>query len=269
MLKRLVILFFICPAAVLAQGHGPVFGYATPTNSQGEYSFDAGLLTRTSAGGRSACARGIVTYGFTSFLQIAITTPALLNNTLLPPTRMTGGDDFEAKLGWRFHHHIKGVGTRFESTLFTGLVVPGPQSIRESSDQRAKRSRRNDRIHYWHCLSQSLFLGWRGFHFFRFTRGRQESKRLFIQSRLRLPAAFVAHRTKQMGLARSCGNDGRTIRRFPKRRASTSPAVNPIKFFSALPHSAFTNSSPSRAACSSPCITPSGRCCRKKIFGSR
>jgi hypothetical protein len=42
---------------------------------------------------------------------------------------MTGGDDFEAKLGWRFHHQIEGVGTRFESTLFGGLVVPGPQSI--------------------------------------------------------------------------------------------------------------------------------------------
>src|SRR5690348_9172031 len=25
-------------------GHGPVFGYATPTNSQGEWSFDFGLL---------------------------------------------------------------------------------------------------------------------------------------------------------------------------------------------------------------------------------
>jgi hypothetical protein len=128
-LKRLTILFFICSAPAFGQGHGPVFGYATPTNSQGEYSFDAGLLTRTSAAGAQLTARGIITYGFTSFLQIAITTPALFNNTLLPPTRMTGGDDFEAKLGWRFHHHIKGVGTRFESTLFTGLVVPGPQSI--------------------------------------------------------------------------------------------------------------------------------------------
>jgi len=132
-LQRLAILFFALfftwPASVLAQGHGPVFGYATPTNSQGEYSFDAGLLSRSSADGTQLAARGIVTYGFTSFLQIAITTPALLTNTLLPPTRMTGGDDFEAKLGWRFHHHISGVGKRFESTLFTGLVVPGPQSI--------------------------------------------------------------------------------------------------------------------------------------------
>jgi hypothetical protein len=113
--KRLAILFFICPASVFAQGHGPVFGYATPTNSQGEYSFDAGLLSRSSADGTQLAARGIVTYGFTSFLQIAVTTPALLTNSLSPP--------------WRFHHHISGVGKRFESTLFTGLVVPGPQSI--------------------------------------------------------------------------------------------------------------------------------------------
>jgi hypothetical protein len=129
MLKRLMFLCLLCPAAVLAQGHGPVFGYATPTNSQGEYSFDAGLISRSSADGTQVAARGIVTYGFTSFLQIAITTPALLSDTLLPPTHMTGGDDFEAKLGWRFHHHISGVGKRFESTLFTGLVIPGPQNI--------------------------------------------------------------------------------------------------------------------------------------------
>jgi hypothetical protein len=129
MFRRLSILFLFCPAAALAQGHGPVFGYATPTNSQLEYSFDAGLIARTTTGGAELAARGIITYGFTSFLQIAVTTPALLRNTLLPPTRMTGGDDFEAKLGWRFHHQIKGVGTRFESTLFTGLVLPGPQNV--------------------------------------------------------------------------------------------------------------------------------------------
>lgn len=128
MFQRLAFLLFICPAA-FAQGHGPVFGYATPTNSQGEYSFDAGVIARVDTGGAQLTARGIVTYGFTSFLQVAVTAPALLTNTLLPPTRMTGGDDFEVKLGWRFHHDIKGVGKRFESTLFGGLVVPGPQTI--------------------------------------------------------------------------------------------------------------------------------------------
>ncbi len=58
MLKRLTILFFLFPAAAFAQGHGPVFGYATPTNSQGEYSFDAGLLARTSADGAPAFRAG-------------------------------------------------------------------------------------------------------------------------------------------------------------------------------------------------------------------
>src|SRR5262249_13296588 len=38
--------FCFAPFA-LADGHGPVFGLATPTNSQGEWSFDAGAFGRS------------------------------------------------------------------------------------------------------------------------------------------------------------------------------------------------------------------------------
>ena len=208
---------------MFAQGHGPVFGYATPTNSQGEYSFDVGLLTRSSADGTQLAARGIVTYGFTSFLQIAVTTPALLTDTLLPPTRMTGGDDFEAKLGWRFHHHIKGVGTRFESTLFTGLVVPGPQSI--GNLPTSVRSAPGGLIAFTtgHCFSQLIIFG-----------PAQASLLLRHAPATRIQTSShtvsstpivlaMAHRTKQMGLARSRGNDGRTVREF--RRVDLTSSV--------------------------------------------
>jgi hypothetical protein len=129
MYRRLAICLLLWPISVHAQGHGPVFGYATPTNSQGEYTFDTALIARDGSAGSQLMLRGIVTYGFTPFLQLSIITPAVLKDAALPPTRMTGGDDFEAKLGWRFHHKIKGVGTRFESTLYTSLVLPGPQFI--------------------------------------------------------------------------------------------------------------------------------------------
>ena len=46
-----VIAFFLIPALCSAAGHGPIFGLATPTNSQGEWSFDTGVFGRSSAVG--------------------------------------------------------------------------------------------------------------------------------------------------------------------------------------------------------------------------
>jgi hypothetical protein len=55
-MRRAVFLLAVLGLAhqsAFAAGHGPVFGLATPTNSQGEWSFDAGLF------GRSAVVRGL------------------------------------------------------------------------------------------------------------------------------------------------------------------------------------------------------------------
>jgi hypothetical protein len=113
---------------ILASGHGPVFAYATPVNSKGEWSFDQGFLFRNTGLGSQLTARSLFTYGFTPHLQISFNTPAILTDSPMPRSRMSGGDDFESDLGWRFHHQVKGVGTRFESTAFAGIVVPGPQT---------------------------------------------------------------------------------------------------------------------------------------------
>jgi hypothetical protein len=112
---------------VWASGHGPVFGYATPTNSQGEWSFDFGLLERNTAVGSQLTARSIFTYGFTPYMQLSLTTPAIVTDTNLPTTMMTGGDFFESNFAWRFQHDARAIGKRIESTAFGGLVVPGPQ----------------------------------------------------------------------------------------------------------------------------------------------
>jgi hypothetical protein len=118
---------FLLPISAWAAGHGPVFGYATPVNSKGEWSFDYGIFGRNSASGTQIAGRGLIGYGITPHLTFNFTAPAVFANTKLPPTRMQPGDDFEAGLAWRFHHNAKGVGTRLESTLFGNIVVPGPQ----------------------------------------------------------------------------------------------------------------------------------------------
>jgi len=108
-------------------GHGPVFGYATPTNSQGEWSFDFGLLERNTELGSQLTARSMFTYGFTPYMQLSLTVPALVTNTNLPTTMMTGGDYFQSNFAWRFQHKAPSVGKRIETTAFGGFVVPGPQ----------------------------------------------------------------------------------------------------------------------------------------------
>lgn len=129
-MKRYLLFLFIALswAPCYASGHGPLFGYATPTNSKGEWSFDAGLFSRAAAGGPQFSARGLLGYGFTPYLMLEVSAPAVLNNASLPPTRLMPDDEFEVTGAWRFQHRASAVGTRFESTAFGGVVSPGAQS---------------------------------------------------------------------------------------------------------------------------------------------
>jgi hypothetical protein len=111
-----------------ADGHGPVFGLATPTNSAGEWSFDAGVFGRATDFGQQASLRGLIGYGFTPHMSLFVSAPAVFGNQQLSPTRIQPGGDFDATIKWRFQHRATKVGTRIESTMFAGLVVPGPQS---------------------------------------------------------------------------------------------------------------------------------------------
>jgi hypothetical protein len=127
---RLLILLIalLAPVAALASGHGPVFAYATPTNSQGEWSYDLTLAGRDSAAGDQFTSRAIAGYGFTPRIMFSVSAPAVLANESLPPTRLQAGDEFEANLAWRFTSRATRIGTRVESTVFGGLVVPGAQT---------------------------------------------------------------------------------------------------------------------------------------------
>jgi hypothetical protein len=129
-MKRAVVLLTVIglPLFAAAAAHGPVFGLATPTNSQGEWSFDEGIFGRNTPFGMQASVRELVAYGFTPHLTLSLTLPAVIGDTTLPPTRIQPGDDFDTTAAWRFQHRSTKVGTRFESTAFAGLAVPGPQS---------------------------------------------------------------------------------------------------------------------------------------------
>src|SRR5205085_11650220 len=80
-----------------------------------------------SALGSQLTARSMFTYGFTPYMQLSLTAPAILTNTNLPTTMMTGGDFFESNFAWRFQHDAIAIGKRIETTAFGGFVVPGPQ----------------------------------------------------------------------------------------------------------------------------------------------
>jgi len=129
-MKLAVVLLVVLglPLLAAAAAHGPVFGLATPTNSQGEWSFDEGIFGRNTSLGSQASVRELVAYGFTPHLTVSLTLPVVVGDTTLPPTRIQPGDDFDTTVAWRFQHRATKVGTRFESTAFAGLAVPGPQS---------------------------------------------------------------------------------------------------------------------------------------------
>lgn len=128
MKRALILLAALAAPYANAANHGPVFGLATPTNSQGEWSFDQGVFDRTTSLGSQASLRELVGYGFTPHLTVAFTLPGVIGDTPLAPTRIQPGADFDTTLAWRFQHRATKVGTRIESTAFAGMVVPGPQS---------------------------------------------------------------------------------------------------------------------------------------------
>jgi hypothetical protein len=111
-----------------ADGHGPVFGFATPTNSQGEWSFDEGVFGRANDFGSEASLRELIGYGFTPHLTLFVTAPAVFGSVQLPPTRIQPGAYFDATVKWRFQHRPTKIGARIESTLLAGVATPGPQS---------------------------------------------------------------------------------------------------------------------------------------------
>jgi hypothetical protein len=118
-----VILLLLCSSSA-ASGHGPVFGYATPVNSEDEVSFDFGVQGRASGSGFELGGKPMIGFGITPHLTVNFVAPAAGGTNNFAFSRLIGSGEIEGNLAWRFHRQAKGVGKRFESTLFAGFVQP-------------------------------------------------------------------------------------------------------------------------------------------------
>ena len=129
-MKGLLVLLaaFLMPSCGFADGHGPVFGLATPTNSKGEWSFDSGVFGRTNSFESQGSFRELIGYGFTPHVTVSFTAPVVFGNASLTPTRVQAGDDFDAKVAWRFQHARRKLGRDLRVPLSWGWLAPGPQS---------------------------------------------------------------------------------------------------------------------------------------------
>ena len=116
-----------------ASGHGPVFGLATPTNPKGGFSADLTMMGRTGEGRNGAMLRGALGYGITENLKVSLSAPVVFTAEPLTPSRMSAftpmTGDIESLLTWRFHRKDTGVGSRVESALIGGVLIPGPQEM--------------------------------------------------------------------------------------------------------------------------------------------
>jgi hypothetical protein len=111
----------------LAADHGPVFSYATPVNSEREFSFDTGLIGRYGSLGTQLSTGSGLGYGITPHITLNAFLPATFGSGSLPESRIVSGSEWSAGASWRFLHSVTDVGRRIESTASLGVVVPGPQ----------------------------------------------------------------------------------------------------------------------------------------------
>jgi hypothetical protein len=125
------VMFLACaialPAIAFGADHGPVFGYATPVNSAGEWSFDTGVFGRSGSQGTEFSTGSGFGYGITPHVTFNAFLPETFGSGSLPESRTIAGGEWSAGASWRFLHSVTSVGKRIESTASLQLVVPGPQ----------------------------------------------------------------------------------------------------------------------------------------------
>jgi hypothetical protein len=117
----------LATSTALAADHGPVFSYATPVNSEREFSFDTGIIGRNGSQGTQFSTGSGFGYGITPHITVNAFLPATFGSGDLPESRIVSGSEWSTSASWRFQHSVTSVGKRLESTASLGLVVPGPQ----------------------------------------------------------------------------------------------------------------------------------------------
>lgn len=125
---------------VHAEGHGPIFGLATPTLGEGQWSSDTGVMSFATEEDEAAMFREMLGYGITPDLQFTLTFPiGPTDKLMMPPnTRagamMGGFGDVEAGLLWRFDRMAPDIGKRRESTVMMSMLAPAGDEQRNAVD---------------------------------------------------------------------------------------------------------------------------------------
>jgi hypothetical protein len=115
---------------VRANGHGPVFGAATPTLGRGGWSIDQAYTFRGGEGDdpqSQQMFKTMVSFGITETLQVSGSIPIAMSDGLTPSrmmSAMSSEREFEGLLAYRFQRRVIGVGGRQESTLYVGGTLP-------------------------------------------------------------------------------------------------------------------------------------------------
>jgi hypothetical protein len=91
------------------------------------------MMGRTGQGRNGAMLRGALGYGITENLKVSLSAPVVFTAEPLAPARMSAftpmTGDIEGLLTWRFHRKDTGVGSRVESAVIGGVLIPGPQEM--------------------------------------------------------------------------------------------------------------------------------------------
>jgi hypothetical protein len=135
MLKFALILLLVSPSLLIASGHGPLFGLATPVNFKNTWTLDIGEMNRRGAISTDISTRALLSYGITEDITASFSAPYMFRGVKLVPGRqagtMPGTSDFELFGSWRFHKKALGIGERIESTIYGGTIIPTGQQAHD------------------------------------------------------------------------------------------------------------------------------------------
>jgi hypothetical protein len=122
-MRHLLGAFLLSACVVLADGHGPAFGFGTAVLGAGDTSVETQYMWRSGV----SMFGPEISYGLTGNTQISFSAPFHLDHGEHPVGRFTammpGNPEAEVLAAWRFHHRLTGVGTRWESTLYAGTSI--------------------------------------------------------------------------------------------------------------------------------------------------
>jgi hypothetical protein len=132
MIRRFLfaVLIVLCGASrSAANGHGPVFGAATPTLGRGGWSVDQAYTFRAADGPDDSqqMFKTMVSFGITETVQLSASVPIAMRDGLAPSrmmSAMSSEREVEGLLAYRFQRRVIGIGGRQESTLYVGGTAP-------------------------------------------------------------------------------------------------------------------------------------------------